>query len=1735
MNHRGTVDGRGRRHRARPPWRNGARIVATIALFSAGLTTIGTTSAPSAQAAAVDPPLQCDENIVYGLEPTSGASVNTANELWSIDVRTGVATKVKLFKTTTPSTRSAGNGLGITANGLDAWAVDYVNGSVMHYDTTTGAITIAALSAWTPSTVPTMTQGAINPATGTFYYGSTVATTANFSQVPLNDAYLGAYDPATSTLLGRVGLFTNLAAGNGDLVFTQDGRLVNVSASVLSRLDQALPTTAVASGSQPPSLTTTQFGTLTGLSGTGASGIAYAGGGYLYLSNAGNLVRYDQVSNTTSTQPIVDGNGAGVYPVDLASCNFPRTVRVGAVVHGRQTPDDQFGLSVTGTGINSGNSTTTSGIATGTQAAVAGPVAVLTGNTYTITQTPSGATDLAKYTTTWSCVDSASPSTVLAAGTGNSGSFQFPTGSATYDIACTFTDSPIPTTVAATVALSQDRLHGTDQFTAAWHQGTATGTVLNATDASTTAGSGSTVSAGTGTTGATNVPDGQPLVLTQTLAPGADTGAAAYRTTISCTDANGLQTGLPTNAPFTGSFAVTPVLGSAISCTLTNSVADPTVTVTAALTGQRVAGTDQFTVALRTGGTTGTVVNPTTNDTTSGTGSTVVTGSGTTGTLTATAGTTYTATQSVSAHSSLYGQTVSCLDANNVQTGLPQGVAFSGSVDITPVGGAAIGCTVTNSATATALGLAIADPATLAVDTRSSYRLTVTNTGGAAATPTVAVRLPAAVAYTGTTGTGWSCAATGTVADGQTVSCTGPSVPGGGTTSDFSIAVTPQAAAAGRTVGARAAVDATGGSAPAAPSSCTGTDTPSVGCAISAGVPVSSGVGLTAAIGAPAGLTDGEPADYTVTIANTGPATASSAAFDVQLPAGVRYSSASGAICTATGQRLHCTTSGPVAPAGSTGVVLTVLPDSTAVGSAVAVAVAVDPDGGSTPQDPATCTTNTGGCAISTPRTVDGVARLTLTATAPTDLLVGRPATYDFSVGNGGSGSAASATVAVVLPADVQFTSAAGATCVAGTPIVCTVPGPITAGGTAAFSTTVTPTSAARGSSAQLTAAIDPTGSGAPRDPAGCTATGSPAGCAVAPRVTVQLGPTLSLQVQNPASVAVGATSDFGFSVVNDGDRTDPGPATVVDLLPAGFDYVSADGATCSAVGQRVTCTVSGPFAGGVGTTHFSIRTRPQESMAGRQVVNRATVGTDSSTPPVDPATCVATGAPAGCAVPSSVTIGSGISLELTVQDPPALVSGVDAPLRFTVRNVGTGPAASATVVTVLPEGLTYDRVSGATCAATGRTVTCTVPGPIAPDNGSATFSIVAVPSADAAGNALSAAAAVDSTGGTAPVAPATCTGPACAATRSATVLTAALTVSVAAAPVAPATDPVAVGDVVGYTYTVRNTGTAALRGIAVASSGLDGISCAADSLAAGANTTCTTRRAVTQADVDSGVVSTTATASATCDGCETVASPPARADTATVTGAALTVTLTAGDAAGSSGTQRALRVPAIRAASSTTAGGTIHYVTTIANTGVLTLHDLAVTYSLPVTDAVCGGAIASLAPTATVTCSADHQVTDAENAAGSVENSVTVAAVGPDDLQTLRAASSVLVTDVPSGPGTSTSPPTSPGSSSGSSSPPTSSGPSSGTSQASAGTPAATTTAATSREPSSSDAAPPTTSTVTTTTMTTTAAAGPVTGTLPNTGVPAERMLLAALGLLAAGSVLALVGRIRRTGRQLR
>ncbi len=200
-------------------------------------------------------------------------------------------------------------------------------------------------------------------------------------------------------------------------------------------------------------------------------------------------------------------------------------------------------------------------------------------------------------------------------------------------------------------------------------------------------------------------------------------------------------------------------------------------------------------------------------------------------------------------------------------------------------------------------------------------------------------------------------------------------------------------------------------------------------------------------------------------------------------------------------------------------------------------------------------------------------------------------------------------------------------------------------------------------------------------------------------------------------------------------------------------------------------------------------------------------------------------------------------------------------------------------------------------------------------------------------------------------------------------------------------------GDTIAYTFTLTNTGTRTLRNVTVVDPRLsDPAGCDATTLAPGSVARCTATYTLTQTDVDAGIVTNTAHASATAPDQSVVNSPTASTATNTSTTAALSLLKRAGTPADVNGNGRV------------DAGDTIAYTFTLTNTGDRTLSRPAV--NDPTTGTVsCPGA--SLAPGDQSTCTASYQITQTDVDNGAVVNTATASATDPAGLAVASGPSS--------------------------------------------------------------------------------------------------------------------------------
>lgn len=222
------------------------------------------------------------------------------------------------------------------------------------------------------------------------------------------------------------------------------------------------------------------------------------------------------------------------------------------------------------------------------------------------------------------------------------------------------------------------------------------------------------------------------------------------------------------------------------------------------------------------------------------------------------------------------------------------------------------------------------------------------------------------------------------------------------------------------------------------------------------------------------------------------------------------------------------------------------------------------------------------------------------------------------------------------------------------------------------------------------------------------------------------------------------------------------------------------------------------------------------------------------------------------------------------------------------------------------------------------------------------------------------------------------------------------------------------VGQEVPYTFVITNTGNVTLSGVTLTDTlpGLPAPECdSTGDLAVGAVRTCAATYTVTQADLDAGSLLNSAAVSS--DGPGDTDGATAQ-DSVTVPSSAQPDATFAKHASLDDADGNGLADP----------GETIHYTFLVENTGLITLTGVDVIDPMDGLSAVScpGGRPATVAPGATLECTATYRVTAADQAAGTVRNEATMAS---DQIEPLTASSVTTVAPPPTPPTPEPTPPT--------------------------------------------------------------------------------------------------------------
>ena len=534
-------------------------------------------------------------------------------------------------------------------------------------------------------------------------------------------------------------------------------------------------------------------------------------------------------------------------------------------------------------------------------------------------------------------------------------------------------------------------------------------------------------------------------------------------------------------------------------------------------------------------------------------------------------------------------------------------------------------------------------------------------------------------------------------ASGQDVTCTGSAIPAG-QTATFSMTANVDGGYGGGGITNTAAVAVPSGTTDPNLSNNSSTDNTNV--AVSTDLAISkTHTGNFIA---------GDNNTFTISVTNNGPSSTTAGGISITdtLDADFAYVSASGAdwTCSHNNGTVTCSYEVALASAATAApITLTVLVDPITKGSttntADVTATTPDPD----------LSNNTSTDTV----TITSEADLSITkAHIGTAFTAGQQEQYTFTVANAGpSADTPSYTITDTLPMGVTFVSATGdATCSAsGQDITCTGGG-IGAGDPDQVTTITVAIAANTTGTIVNTATVAPAPGTTDPNTANNTSTDN---------ASVEPNADLSISKAHAGSLTAGSNQNYTLTINNAGP-SNVSSFTITDTLNSNLTYVSATGATCSAVNQDVTCTGGAINSGDSTTVTLTVSVTPS-AVVGLSISNTASVAP-----------------PAGVNDPdmnnnsSSVSNTVAGSADLAIQKSHTgnFMAGTNGDFTLTVTNNGPSDVDSFTVTDVLPASLTYVSATGdGTCAASGQTVTCSGSEVDATDTATITLTVAVVPS----------------------------------------------------------------------------------------------------------------------------------------------------------------------------------------------------------------------------------------------------------------------------------------------------------------------------------------------------------------------------------------------------------------------
>jgi uncharacterized repeat protein (TIGR01451 family) len=401
----------------------------------------------------------------------------------------------------------------------------------------------------------------------------------------------------------------------------------------------------------------------------------------------------------------------------------------------------------------------------------------------------------------------------------------------------------------------------------------------------------------------------------------------------------------------------------------------------------------------------------------------------------------------------------------------------------------------------------------------------------------------------------------------------------------------------------------------------------------------------------PANTFAGTNFNYTITVTNAGPSTASGVVVTDTLPAGAVFVFASGGGTTNAG--IVSWSLGSLSAGQTSNLTLTVI--SPASGTLTNTASVSSPTGDPNP-------TNNTSPPVTT--TVTPVADLAVFKTGPTNVTAGGSFTYTITVTNLGPSTASGVVATDTLPAAVTYLNSTGGGSLSGSTVTWAL-GALAGG--AATNVTVTVTAPASGAFTNIAQAGSSTSDPNPTNNNG-TAPGS--------QVTTTVTPVADIGVTKagPANVFAGTNFNYTITVANAGPSAASNVAAS-DVLPTNVVFVSASGGGTTNAG--VVNWSLGTLAVNATTNLVLTVTAPT---GGGSITNTATV----NSPTLDTNLVNNTSPPVTTTVTPVADLAAGKS------GPAGVIFNTSFSYAISVTNFGPSTATAISVTDNLPVGLVF-------------------------------------------------------------------------------------------------------------------------------------------------------------------------------------------------------------------------------------------------------------------------------------------------------------------------------------------------------------------------------------------------------------------------------------------------------------